>query len=131
MQTSYCIRIGIPPFKVVSPLPTEHSLSFQAWSSLPKCRWIVSVPQIQMRYLCLLSLYSSDNTPVWSWTANGDSNLSVMVDTLKIIPNDFITLERIVERTEMNGFSCRCTINSETCTSFKGNWVKPPWSVRN
>ena len=55
MQSSYCIRISIPPFKVVSALPTEHSLSFQAWSSLPKYRWIASVPQIQMRGLCTIT----------------------------------------------------------------------------
>ena len=62
MQTSYCIRIGIPPFKVVSALPTEHSPSFQAWSSLPKYRWIASVPQIQMRGLCTITK-QHDNTP--------------------------------------------------------------------
>ena len=37
--------------KVVSALPIEHSPSFQAWSSLPKYRWIASAPQIQMRGL--------------------------------------------------------------------------------
>ena len=57
MQISYCIRIGIPPFKVVSALPTEHSPSFQAWSSLPKYRWIASVPQIQITNLCSHILY--------------------------------------------------------------------------
>ena len=61
MQISYCIRIGIPPFKVVSALPTEHSPSFQAWSSLPKYRWIASVPQIQMRGLCTITK-QRDNT---------------------------------------------------------------------
>ena len=65
MQTS--IRFGLPPFKVVSALPTEHSSSFQPWNSLPIYRWIASVPQIQMRGLCTITK-QSDNTPVWNWT---------------------------------------------------------------